>query len=490
MRISIKLKSGAVLAGLLLLTVLVLSLLVLQGVRQNQQEQYENFLAQQSRTANLYLRQQYLTGERVELDRFLQSRGTSLAVNLGGLSGLPVVLYDGSGKEVGSSLPVTTPAGIQEALRYARQGKVAYLEVEDTLYYLAPITITYEQSGVVQFTYSLQSTVSFYDNLRRLFGLIGAVTFVVSFGVGYLYFNSVAGAVQKLQQAAEQIRLGKYEGIPRLRRRDELGELSQGIEYMAQQIKSNIQAMEAEESKLRLAVAKLQALEQQQKQFIGNISHEFKTPLTAIKAYADLMEMYQDDPELITTAVTNISKETSRLGDMVEKSLRLTALDKYDFEFKAEVLEMADLLEDVSGRMAGKVQKFGLVLHKNLQPAEIKADRESMLQVVINLMDNAIKYNQPQGQIFLRSFTRGQQAIIEVEDTGIGIPPEARAKIFEAFFTVNLDRSRQSGGTGLGLTLVKALVEQQLGTIELIDTGHGSKFVLIFPTSQVATKLQ
>lgn len=481
MRISIKLKSGAVLAVLLSLTVLILSLLVLRGVQQNQLEQYEAFLAQQSQTANLFMRQQYLTGERVDLEGFLQHRGNSMAASLGSLIGLPVVLYDNTGKEVGSSLPVISPVGIKDALAYARQGKVAYLEVEDKLYYLAPITITYEQAGVVQFTYSLESNVLFYNNLKRLFEVIGALTLIVSFAVGYWYFNSVAGAVQKLQLAAEQIRVGNFEGLPRLKRRDELGELSQGIEYMAQQIKANIQAMEAEEHKLRLAVAKLQALEKQQKQFIGNISHEFKTPLTAIKAYADLMEMYRDDPELITTAVANISKESSRLGDMVEKSLRLAALDKYDFEFQAEPIELAELLEDVSGRMAGKVQKFGLILHKDLQVVMIKADRESMLQVFINLIDNAIKYNRPQGQIFLRSFLRGQQAVVEVEDTGIGIPPEARDKIFEAFFTVNLDRSRQSGGTGLGLTLVKSLVEQQQGTIELVDTGQGSKFTLVFP---------
>jgi signal transduction histidine kinase len=251
---------------------------------------------------------------------------------------------------------------------------------------------------------------------------------------------------------------------------------------MSREIESSIAAKDEEQRKLQLAVTKLQALEQQQKQYIGNISHEFKTPLTSIKAYVDLLNMYDDDPKLLFDAKLNIAKETGRLYEMVEKVLQLTALEKYDFESQAELLEVAEGLEDICGRMNGKAERYGITITLDAEPAHIWIDKESFMHIFINLLDNAIKYNVPQGSVHLHSEVRDQRVWITIKDSGIGIPPEARDKIFEPFFTVNRDRSRASGGTGLGLSLVRNLVEKQNGTITLLETeGEGTAFELSFP---------
>ncbi|WP_379128315.1 sensor histidine kinase [Paenibacillus sp. sgz500958] len=487
MRVSIKLKFSLFLALLLILAVSVLSVIVLRGVERNQQAQTEGYLAQHVKTVNLRVKQAYYTGTRLTPKVFMKQRGRELAGELADFTGLEVVLYDAQGEQTGTSVqgnPRPDSPDVKEALGYALHNKIAYQSAGDTLLYLAPLQGPDQQMGVVQLQYSLKSSQSFLHTLQNLFLTTGAAVLLLSFVIGYLYFNRAAVAIGRLKRSAEQIRQGEYIPEPPFRRRDELGELAQGIYFMSREIESNIAAKDEEQRKLQLAVQKLQALEQQQKQYIGNISHEFKTPLTSIKAYVDLLNMYDDDPKLLKDAKVSIAKETQRLYEMVEKVLQLTALERYDFESQAEVLEVAEILRDISGRMKGKAERFGITLTLDVHPAHIWADKESLMHIFINLLDNAIKYNVPNGSVHIRSEVREGKVWITILDSGIGIPDEAREKIFEPFYTVNRDRSRQSGGTGLGLSLVRNLVEKQNGDIILLEPeGKGSAFQLSFPLS-------
>lgn len=485
MRVSIKLKFSLFLALLLILALSVLSYFVLRGVERNQQGQTEIYLAQHVTTVNLRVKQTYYTGVRLTPQAFMQQRGRALAAELAGYTGLEVTLYDSQGQQVGTSAQGEPGPGrpdVSAALDYALNNKVAYQSEGDKLLYLAPLQGPEEQMGVVQLQYSLQDARSFQQTLLNLFLTTGGAVLVLSFIIGYLYFNRAAAAIGRLKKSAEDIRRADYISAPPVKRKDELGELAEGIYFMSREIESSIAAKDEERRKLQLAVEKLQALEQQQKQYIGNISHEFKTPLTSIKAYVDLLNMYDDDPELLHDAKLSIAKETDRLYEMVEKVLQLTALEKYDFESQAELLEVEGMLRDICGRMKGKAERYGLTVSLDVKPAHIWIDKESFMHIFINLLDNAIKYNVPQGSIHLRSEVRNGRVWITIRDSGIGIPEESRDKIFEPFYTVNRDRSRASGGTGLGLSLVRNLVEKQNGTIVLLESsGEGAAFELSFP---------
>jgi signal transduction histidine kinase len=488
MRVSIKLKFSVFLAALLILTVVVLSSLVLRGIERNQQTQIETILSQQTRLVNLNVRQSYYTESvRLEQEVFLQQNGRRLAQELASSTGLPIALYDMKGQQVGSSIMSEESAEIAATVNYALQNKIAYHEQGDTLLYVAPLDGPDGQMGAVRMQYPVQSYHEFYARILQLFMWAGIAVVGLSFILGYLFYNRFAVAITRLKKSADSIREGYYITESPVRRKDELGELGQGIYYMSTSIQQNIEAMHAEQQKLQLAIEKLQALEQQQKQYIGNISHEFKTPLTSIKAYVELLDMYKDDPQLLDDARSNIGKETERLYEMVEKVLHLSALEKYDFENQAEDVEVRALLEDACGRMRGKAEKFALNMELVLLPAVIRSDRESLMHIFINLLDNAIKYNVPGGVIRVSNELRMQerQAVIRIFNSGTPIPEEAREKIFEPFYTVNKDRARKTGGTGLGLSLVKQFVEKQGGTITLLpsDTNHeeGTTFQLVFP---------
>jgi len=480
--LSIKIKFSLFLALLLLLTVFVLSKFVLNGIQDQQQQKMEQELLQKTKIANLSIKQAYLTSTPIEAQPFLRTRGQQFAMDLAVYAGLHVVLYDNSGNKVGDSIPLSPSYEIEDSLSYALLGKIAYQREGQSVYYLTPLQGPKEQMGVIQFQYSLADDMKFYHSIADLFMLAGGAILLVSFFLGYLYFSRAASAIIKLNKAAEHIRTGLFLSSPPLARKDELGKLSQGIYYMSTEIQNSMTSMLAEQTKLRQALDKLQKLEQQQKQFIGNISHEFKTPLTSIKAYVELLEMYTDDKVLNYDAVHYISLETERLTEMVEKILRLAALEKYEFEFQAEQVNLRELLLELIDRMKAKADRFDVSIVSHLEAAEIWADRESIVHIFINLLDNAIKYNLPGGQIDISNYVQQNKVIIEISNTGANIPEDARDKIFEPFYTVNKDRSRQTGGTGLGLALVKQLVEKHGGLINLAETEVGTSFRLSFPS--------
>lgn len=482
MRISVKIKFSIFLAALLLLTVFVLSLLVLEGIKKNQQIEVEQYFAQQAITANVYFIQTIMAESNKVPQTFLASKGKEFAGQLELISGQSVVLYDQKGTIVNKDRSKITSDSIKKTLAFALNNKTAYLTEKDSLYYMTPLRTGNEQVGVVQFNYSLSKNLAFYNQIKQLFIYIGTGVFLLSFILAYFYFNSFASGIIRLNETVDRIREGHFE-TETLARKDEIGELSEGIRVMSQQIMNTMRDKDQEREKLTLAVHKLSLLDQQQKQFIGNVTHEFKTPLTSIKAYIDLLDMYPDDEKLMETAKINIQSETHRLYEMVEKVLQLAALEKYDFEYNKEKVDVRQATQSVLNSLKGKLDKFGIQLETDLTEAYVEADKDCMTIVLVNLMDNAIKYNKARGHIFVKNDLKDGQVIIEIADTGIGIPEEVVHKIFEPFYTVDKNRSRENGGAGLGLSIAKKYAESQGGSIALASTDlAGTVFRISFPT--------
>lgn len=343
---------------------------------------------------------------------------------------------------------------------------IAYVEEGNHIIYGAPVYDFNEQIGALKkIIYDISTQNNFYESIKRLLWKVGGISITITFIIAWFYFLSIVRRIRRLKTSVKAVGHGYYNQVNSFKTGDELGELSVGIKAMANKIEGNINDINAEKRKLEKALTHLQKLEKKQKEFIGNITHEFKTPITVVKAQLDLIHLYNDDNEMFYQSLDIADKELKRLNQMVENILYLSSMEKYDYELQKESISGDELLHEIINRMRGKAAKYGISIHENIEQGRLVMDQESYMQIMINLIDNAIKYNTREGKIFIRSYQNEGQYKIEIEDTGIGISHKHKKRIFfePFFYTVDKNRSRQFSGTGLGLSLVQKLLKKSKG---------------------------
>lgn len=482
---SLRWKFPLLLAMLLLFTVGVLSTLVLIGIQSNQQKQIENTLKRQSEIVALTIRQEYLAGNQADPKPFMKLRATELAGQLAISSNMRIVLYDAKGQLVGDSLPLAPQVNVKQALAYALKGQIAYITAGSSVIYLSPIQGPSGLLGVAQLHLSIAEQQTFYQDIVHLLLGIGLSVLIISFVVGWLYIRKQTTDIERLTQETHSIAQGQYPlaQTPLFTRKDELGQLGEGIVQMGQMIAQSMNDLENEKLQLEQAVTKLTALEQLQKAFIGNISHELKTPITSIQAYADLLHMYGDDPSLVQEASESIAKETKRLIELIEDSIRLSLLEKYDFELQLYTVQLDELLRDVAERTQGKASNSGINLQVKTVSVEMVTDPKHVMHILLNLLDNAVKYNSKEhGWIHLSNELDHHKTIIRIANSGAIIPEDQWDNVFEPYATLSSDRARTGSGTGLGLPLARRLAERLQGKLYIKQSSEsGTEFVLELP---------
>jgi len=226
-------------------------------------------------------------------------------------------------------------------------------------------------------------------------------------------------------------------------------------------------------------------LERVRQDFVSNVSHELKTPLAAIQATVEtLLDGAIHDSEHNLRFLERIRENTDRLYRQVQDLLILGRIESGQEMMELEELPLHEAVQACVSRQEPRAQAKSLRLELLPAPGTVTvlADDEALAQILDNLVDNAIKYTPPQGRVTLRWFAEGSQSVLQVEDTGVGIPEKDLGRIFERFYRVDKARSRQLGGTGLGLAIVKHLAQVLGGSISVTsELGAGSTFTLRLP---------
>lgn len=210
-------------------------------------------------------------------------------------------------------------------------------------------------------------------------------------------------------------------------------------------------------------------------EFFSNVSHELKTPITSIYGFAELMQkdMVTDETKK-KEFLERILKETKRMTNLINDILMISRLETREAEVVMTDISMPELLEETIEEIRPAAEGNGIEISYNSEVLLYHANLQQLQELVSNLISNAVKYNKPQGRVHVSVCRVREEMVIEVYDTGIGIPEESIPRIFERFYRVDKSRSRGSGGTGLGLSIVKHVVEYYNGRIEIkskIDTG-------------------
>lgn len=223
-------------------------------------------------------------------------------------------------------------------------------------------------------------------------------------------------------------------------------------------------------------------LEEMRKDFVANVSHELKTPITSIKGFTEtLLDGAMNERETLLQFLSIILKESSRLQSLIQDLLDLSKIEQQNFTLNIQNCNIGEILAEIEMLLKNKAEEKGitLTLEKPDKPAVASGDPHRLKQIFLNLVNNALTYTPEDGSVTISADVLEDAVQVKVRDTGIGIKQSEIPRIFERFYRIDKDRSRNSGGTGLGLAIVKHLVEAHQGEIDVeSERGKGTEFTV------------
>lgn len=316
---------------------------------------------------------------------------------------------------------------------------------------------------IIQVAYSETATETVLGHLLSIFGVLMPVVLFVAFSGGWVMAGMVLRPIGQITRLADRISAQNLsERIPRRDVPDEMGQLIATINRM---------------------IARLEASFSQIREFSLSVAHELRTPLTILKGESELALARNLSPEETERLVTMYLEETVRMSRIVDDLLTLAKADAGQIKILKEPVELSRLLQDIyeDAVILSADKPLRVELRRN-DPATVLGDEARLRQLFRVLLSNAVQYTDPGGSVFISSRIEGAMVCVEVEDTGIGIPPDAQEKVFERFYRVDEARTRVKGGSGLGLSIAQWITNAHNGSISVKSaSGKGSCFTVALP---------
>lgn len=327
-----------------------------------------------------------------------------------------------------------------------------------------PIVEDFEYVGYVIAIYPLRllfnQAVSYMDIYNICF-LFFCVVLAVIF---YVLYVVLVKPLHKNIRAIQMFLKGNYDYQQNIHTRDEYEELAYSVAFLAGELKK---------------------LDDYQKKFIANVSHDFRSPLTSIKGYAEAMADGTIPPQMQGKYLEIIVYETNRLAKLAQN---LLSLDHYNqgVLLNIQPFNINEAIRHTALSFEGTGRKKGIHINLLFEEQElfVKADKEKIEQVLYNLLDNAIKFSDDGKEIRIMTKVKGNKAMISIKDSGIGIPKDAIPRVFDRFYKTDLSRGKDKKGTGLGLAIVKDIITEHKEHITVVSTqGAGTEFTFSLPLS-------
>ncbi|MEG6521597.1 sensor histidine kinase [Desulfotomaculum sp. 1211_IL3151] len=341
----------------------------------------------------------------------------------------------------------------------ALQGNYAYHIRNNRAYFASPIELQGQVIGVLEFVYPLDFLNQVLASARTILsaGAVGFALLITLLSISIA--RKVVKPIQQLLEATNRFAGRDFTPI-RLERSDELGQLSRSFSDMGNQLQDYLQ---------------------RQRQFVANVSHELRTPLTAIKGYSEyLIDEVKGRPDL-EKAVDHLNNESSRLTRLVNELLLLSRIDEGREDFLFERVNVSEMVKETLDKLQSRAAKYKIYFQEKVEPdVTVSGDREKLLQGILNLLDNALKYSPPGGKVEVGVVADGNRAYVTVADRGRGIPPQELNKVFERFYRAA--NAKAVGGTGLGLAITQEIITAHHGKIQLANRqGGGTKVTVTLP---------
>jgi len=447
---------------IIILTVLVLEALIINIVRVNYYDNLEaNLYNQVSVSCELYVR--YFSDASLS-DNVLNNvdsfwRETNAQVEIVDANGKVLMDSIGYMPDENEKLP-----DVEAALKNGKGtwiGKVLY-DSTGIMAVSRALKIDGSTIGVLRFITTLREVDNDVYAVSRVFIIIGLIVTAVSALLSFLLSNTIVNPLQKVTQVAEKMALGDFHVRTKKTYNDEIGKLSDTLNYMADELDKR---------------------NRMKNEFISSISHELRTPLTSIKGWAvTLMELGLDDRELFDSGLNIIEKESDRLTMMVEELLDFSRLISNKMTMKNELVKIEEFVDIVSRQLSPRAVREGLVFNVEVEGKlpDIYIDGNRLKQVVINILDNAFRFTEAGGSVIFNAVASGGEVVFTIRDTGCGIPAEEMPNVKEKFFKGKNSKM----GNGIGLSICDEIIKLMNGSLAIYSAVNmGTKVVIRIPAA-------
>lgn len=423
----------------------------------------ENQLTEQSKLIFAYIKQVFLFEEK-RINQLNRQNGKLIASNLS--TGIGQVQIYNQGLELQCNpVEIEKESSLEDEeykrliLEPAINGDKVFYTKNKVVYYSVPVVNNSKTIGVLVIVYKLDLLNEFLNKVLYIL-VLGALAFCCLIVIISIYISKkMVKPINRLVETTERYAKRDFAEFE-IDRNDELGQLSKSINSMGSQLQEYIG---------------------RQKQFISNVSHEIRTPLTAIKGYSEfLYDEISGNPDT-ESALVHLKSEASRLEKLVNDHLNLSRLDSFQESFVLSRTNFSNLVLDTAAKLKNKAAERNITVNTNINPGVfINADPERIVQVVINILDNAIKYSHNDGTVEMELYREKNNAVLTVKDHGIGIPREDLKNVFERFHRAS--NTKGIAGTGLGLAITKIIVDRHNGKLDLESTVNaGTRAILVLP---------
>ncbi|WP_423798746.1 ATP-binding protein [Neobacillus sp. SAB-20_R2A] len=335
------------------------------------------------------------------------------------------------------------------------------------------VVLPYLENGKFYGGILLTSPISGSLEMIQEINKILLYTILIAFGVSFLqswYLSRIhVKRIRRLREATSQVSKGDYNVHVQSSNYDEIGELANDFNHMV--------------DKINTSMAEIESLENRRRQFMADVSHEMRTPLTTISGVIEGLKNNMISEEDKERGINLVSQEAKRLIRLVNENLDFEKIRSNQIQLMKEEIELLEVLEIIQEQLSLQAEeKNNQIIVEAAPEVYVKADYDRLIQILINITKNSIQFTR-EGTIWLRGREEPDSVIIEVEDTGIGIDPAEVEKIWRRFYKADISRtSNPYGEFGLGLSIVKQLVLLHSGDINVVsEKGKGTKFIIRFP---------
>lgn len=436
----------------------------------NQEEQIAQNLQNIRETTETYIRQLLMLNHENNDTKGYQAIAEDIVRELKVVNASGLSVLDFEGNYLGGSTQLVDH-GPTEDLQQAINGKAAFTityPAVDTMlvYFSMPVIIEDKAIGIIRYQIDTSALFLQGKQTKHLVCQMAASVFAVIFLLLAFLMSRILLPIQKLTKisrqvvqdlVAEQVNMRTLAQLADSKRKDEIGELSRNFSIMLERISMQFQNMQEDKERIIRLLGSRQ-------EFYNNMTHELKTPLTTIQGYAQLMEADQGaDRKLTKQGLHQILQESTRMHQMVLQLLEMSDQNTY---MKVQPVDLFRMSESVAQALAIKAKRYEMQIQTDFtEPLWIQGMKERLRQVLVNLVDNAIKYGEPHTTILLQGRREGLDILLSVSNFGKGLRIEEQERIFEPFYRVDKNYARERGSSGLGLSICRKIMDEHHGTI-------------------------